>query len=115
MQRVFAHLTGLHLLIAQLLYGSGLRLMECLRLRVKDLDFEQFQVIVRDGKGQKDRVTVLPQALVEPLQRQLQHVQHVHQQDLARGYGAVFLPDALARKYPNAEREWIWQWVFPSA
>ena len=114
-QHVFAHLTGLHLLIAQLLYGSGLRLMECLRLRVKDLDFEQFQVIVRDGKGQKDRVTVLPQALVEPLQRQLQHVQHVHQQDLARGYGAVFLPDALARKYPNAEREWIWQWVFPSA
>ncbi|RME11273.1 MAG: integron integrase [Ardenticatenia bacterium] len=114
-QRVFAHLTGLHLLIAQLLYGSGLRLMECLRLRVKDLDFEQFQVIVRDGKGQKDRVTVLPQALVEPLQRQVQHVQHVHQQDLARGYGAVFLPDALARKYPNAEREWIWQWVFPSA
>lgn len=114
-QHVFAHLTGLHLLIAQLLYGSGLRLMECLRLRVKDLDFEQFQVIVRDGKGQKDRVTVLPQALVDPLRRQVQHVQHVHQQDLARGYGAVFLPDALARKYPNAEREWIWQWVFPSA
>ncbi|HEY80229.1 MAG TPA: integron integrase [Caldilineae bacterium] len=114
-QRVLAHLSGVHLLMAQLLYGSGLRLMECLRLRVKDLDFEQRQIIVRDGKGQKDRITVLPERLIEPLHQHLQQVKRLHEQDLARGYGAVYLPDALARKYPNANREWIWQWVFPSA
>lgn len=112
-QAVLRHLTSIHLLMAQLLYGSGLRLMECLRLRVKDLDFAQ-QIIVRDGKGQKDRVTVLPEMLVKPLRQHLQHVKAIHEQDLAQGRGAVYLPDALARKYPNAEREWIWQWVFPS-
>jgi len=114
-QRVLAQLSGVHLLMAQILYGSGLRLMECLRLRVRDLDFAQHQIIVRDGKGQKDRITVLPEAVVKPLQQHLQHVKRIHAQDLARGYGAVYLPDALVRKYPNAEREWIWQWVFPSA
>ena len=113
-QRVLAQLSGVHLLMAQLLYGSGLRLMECLRLRVKDLDFEQRQIIVRDGKGQKDRITVLPERLIEPLHQHLQQVKRLHEQDLAHGYGAVYLPDALARKYPNAQREWLWQWVFPS-
>ena len=113
-QHVLTQLSGVHLLMAQLLYGSGLRLMECLRPRVKDLDFEQRQVIVRDGKGQKDRITLLPETLAAPLRNHLEHVRRIHAQDLARGYGAVYLPDALARKYPNAEQEWIWQWVFPS-
>jgi integron integrase len=111
---VLRHLSGVHLLMAQLLYGSGLRLMECVRLRVKDLDFARHQIIVRDGKGHKDRVTILPTVVITPLQQHLQQVRRVHEQDLTRGYGAVHMPDALARKYPNAEREWIWQWVFPS-
>ncbi len=114
-QRVLAHLSGVHLLMAQILYGSGLRLMECLRLRVKDLDVAQRQIIVRDGKGQKDRITVLPETIVKPLQQHLQQVKRTHKEDLARGYGAVYLPNALARKYPNAEQEWGWQWVFPSS
>ena len=113
-RRVFAHLSGVHLLMAQLLYGSGLRLMECLRLRVKDVEFARHQIVVRDGKGHKDRITVLPEVIVEPLRRHLQRVQDIHKRDLARGFGAVHLPNALARKYPNAEREWAWQWVFPS-
>ena len=113
-QALFSHLSGVHLLLAQLLYGSGLRLMEALRLRVKDLDFTYYTITVRDGKGEKDRITLLPQSLVEPLQEHLEEVKRLHEQDLAQGYGAVYLPDALARKYPNAEREWGWQWVFPS-
>jgi len=88
--------------------------MECLRLRVKDLDFEQQAIIVRDGKGAEDRVTILPKSLMAPLQEHLQHVKRLHEEDLARGYGAVYLPDALERKYLNAEREWAWQYVFPS-
>ncbi len=98
----------------QVMYGSGLRLMECLRLRVKDLDFAQHQVLVRGGKGNKDRVTTLPERLVTPLQDHLQRVKALHAEDLARGYGAVELPFALDRKYPNAPREWGWQYVFPS-
>ena len=113
-QAVLRHLSGAHLLMAQLLYGSGLRLMECLRLRVKDLDFNYRTITVRDGKGKKDRITILPESLIAPLRKHLEQVKRLHEQDLARGYGAVYLPDALARKYPNAQREWVWQWVFPS-
>jgi len=113
-RRVLAQLSGTHRLMAQLLYGSGLRLMECVRLRVKDVDFAQHQIIVRDGKGMQDRVTMLPDSLVTPLQEHLQRVKRLHDEDLARGYGSVYLPFALERKYPNAHREWIWQYVFPS-
>lgn len=113
-QRVLAAMSGTNQLVAKLLYGSGLRLIECLRLRVKDIDFEQHQIIVRDGKGRKDRVTMLPNSLADPLQKHLRRVEMLHQKDLAEGYGAVYLPDALERKYPNANREWIWQYVFPS-
>lgn len=100
-------------LVVGLLYGSGLRLMEALRLRVQDLDFERRELTVRDGKGDKDRRTLLPQSQSEPLKQHLQHVRRLHQQDLAAGWGAVILPNALARKYPHADREWGWQWVFP--
>ena len=103
-----------HQLMAKLLYGSGLRLMECIRLRVKDLDFEQHQIIVRDGKGLKDRVTVLPDALIIPLKRHLRHVKLAHEDDLADGYGSVYLPNALVRKYPHADHHWVWQYVFPA-
>ena len=113
-QALLNALSGSHQLIARLLYGSGLRLMEGLRLRVKDVDFEQHQIIVRAGKGDKDRVTVLPDTLQQPLQQHLQGVKALHQKDLASGHGAVYLPYALERKYPNANREWGWQYVFPS-
>lgn len=113
-RQLLAHLSGRHCLMAQLLYGSGLRLMECLRLRVKDIDFQQQQIIVRDGKGFKDRVTLLPASLKQPLHHHLEAVRLLHQQDLNLGYGEVFLPDALARKYLNAAKEWGWQYVFPS-
>ena len=113
-KQVLSQLDGMNYLIVSLLYGSGMRLMEGLRLRVKDLDFEYRQITVRDGKGNQDRVTMLPTATIEPLKLQLQKTQQIHQQDLAMGYGAVELPNALAQKYPNAEREWKWQFVFPS-
>jgi integron integrase len=113
-KQILSHLDGVHHLSASLLYGSGLRLMECLRLRVKDVDFEYRQIIVRDGKGSKDRVTMLPGSLIEPLKSQLQKAQSLHQQDLALGYGSVELPYALERKYPNIDRTWGWQFVFPS-
>jgi len=112
---VIGFLAGTHRLMAKLLYGSGLRLMECVRLRVKDVDFAQHQIIVRDGKGMKDRVTLLPDTLVAPLQEHLRHVRLIHEQDLSQGYGAVYLPYALARKYPHANREWAWQYVFPAS
>ncbi len=112
--RVIGFMSGAHQLMAKLLYGSGLRLMECVRLRVKDVEFAQYQIIVRDGKGFKDRVTMLPASLVPFLQEHLQHVRLTHQLDLANGLGCVYLPAALARKYPNAAREWGWQYVFPS-
>jgi integron integrase len=113
-QLVLGQLEGFHRLMAQLLYGSGLRLMECVRLRVKDLDFGYHQLTVRDGKGEKDRVTILPHILVAPLQAQLRAARHLHAADLELGYGAVYLPHALERKYPNAATDWRWQYVFPA-
>jgi len=101
--------------VIQLLYGSGLRLTEGVTLRVQDLDFAHSQLIVRNGKGSKERVTMLPQMVVDPLQEHLSRVKQLHRQDLAQGHGAVMLPYALARKYPQANREWVWQFVFPSA
>jgi integron integrase len=112
--RLLGRLEGLHGLLAGLLYGSGLRLMECLRLRVKDIDFTYGQVTVRDGKGEKDRLTMLPTKLKQPLMRHLQKVKILHEEDLASGFGEVFLPYALERKYPNASRQWGWQYVFPA-
>ena len=102
-------------LIIQLLYGSGLRINECVRLRVKDLDFGYHQIYVRDTKGNKDRRTIFPETLVHPLQRQLLRSKQQHEFDLENGFGAVHLPHALERKYPYASREWIWQYVFPSS
>jgi integron integrase len=101
-------------LIASLLYGTGMRLLEALRLRVKDLGFERREVLVRDGKGGKDRITVLPENLLLPLQAQLAHARALHVRDTAQGAGEVWLPDALGLKYPGAARAWGWQWVFPS-
>ncbi len=112
---VLAQLDGTAWLMASLLYGSGLRLMECLRLRVKDVDFGQRHIIVRDGKGQKDRATLLPRALDEPLRRQVDRVRILHQQDLDDGHGRVYLPHALAEKYPVADRQFAWQYLFPAA
>jgi integron integrase len=100
--------------MAQLMYGTGLRLMECVRLRVKDVDFEALQVIVRGGKGDKDRVTTLPVSMVEALREHLARVKATHDADLQVGHGAVYLPDALRRKWPSAERDWVWQYVFPA-
>jgi integron integrase len=111
---VLARLQGPVWLVCALLYGAGLRLLEALRLRVKDIDLDRREIIVRCGKGQKDRRTVLPSALVEKLRSHLATVKAQHETDLALGAGAVVLPEALARKYPNAPREWIWQWVFPA-
>jgi len=111
--RVMARLSSEKWLVAMLLYGGGLRLLEALRLRVKDLDFERGEITVCEGKGDKDRVTMLPQAVIPPLQEHLRAVQRIHQQDLADGYGRVELPHALARKYPNANRQWRWQFAFP--
>jgi len=113
-QALFAHLTGVPRLMAGLLYGSGLRLRECLRLRVKDIDFGYRQITVHDTKGAKDRVTLLPQPLIEPLQVHIQKVRKLHEKDLANGYGSVALPGALARKYPGAATSFAWQWVFPA-
>lgn len=113
-QQILGAMSGINHLIASLLYGSGLRLMEGLRLRVKDLDFEYSQITIRDGKGQKDRRVPLPQTLVPALQEQLRKVRELHQCDLAAGFGEVVLPGALSRKYRNAARDWSWQWVFPA-
>jgi integron integrase len=114
-RRLFAHLHGTNRLMAGLLYGSGLRLMECVRLRVKDVDLGYLRVTVRDGKGGKDRITMLAVNAAKPLERHLQKVKAQHEQDLEDGFGSVYLPDALERKYPNAAREWMWQYVFPSS
>lgn len=111
---LLAHLEGTPHLIASLLYGSGLRLMEALRLRVKDINFELHELTIRQGKGAKDRITILPAALVEPLRAHLQKVRLVHQADLNSGFGKVELPYALDRKYSGAATEWAWQYVFPS-
>jgi len=112
---VLGHLDGVDKIMGSLLYGSGLRLMECLRLRIKDIDFEYKQIIVHDGKGQKDRATPLPTSLIEPLKTQMAKAKATHDQDLKEGYGAVFLPNALETKYPNANREWGWQYLFPAS
>ena len=112
---VVSRLSGTHWLIASLLYGAGLRIMEALRLRVKDVDFSRREILVRDGKGFKDRVTMLPAALAAELAEHLKRVKELHRQDLAAGGGAVYLPYALERKYPNAARDWAWQHLFPSA
>ncbi len=108
------NLEGVHRLMAELLYGAGLRLMECVRLRVKDVDFSQKHIAVRSGKGNKDRVTLLPTPLAPKLRAQFDRVRERHAMDIEAGYGSVYLPHALARKYPNAAKEWVWQYVFPA-
>jgi integron integrase len=113
-QKLIGEMAGMHKLMAQILYGGGLRLMECVQLRVKDIDFEYRQIVIRDPKGGRDRFTILPASIVEPLKEHLARVKRLHGDDLAKGYGAVHLPYAIAVKYPNAEREWGWQYVFPS-
>ena len=114
-KRLIANLSGTNKLIAQVMYGGGLRVMECMRLRVKDIDFENHQVIVRDGKGENDRFTILPDSLIPSLQLHLRYVKSLHEKDLADGHGSVYLPNALERKYKNADKDWIWQYLFPAA
>jgi integron integrase len=111
---LLSHLNGAPWLMASLLYGAGLRLLECARLRVKDVDFARLEILVRDGKGQKDRITMLPVKLKAPLATHLETVRRQHEADLLRGEGSVALPDAIARKYPSAETDWGWQWMFPA-
>jgi len=111
---VIEKMEGVYRMMAQLMYGSGLRLMECIRLRVKDLDFANRQIIVRDGKGEDDRVTMFPDVLLEPLRLHLKQVKAIHDNDLHQGFGTVYLPYALSVKYPSADREFAWQYVFPA-
>jgi integron integrase len=113
--RLLHCIDGMHWLPTCMMYGSGLRLMEAARLRVKDLDFDHRAVFVRHGKGGKDRVVTLPDELIQPLKRHLQSVRLLHERDLAAGFGDVWLPHALARKYPDAGRQWTWQYVFPAS
>jgi integron integrase len=113
-EALLSELDGAPRLVAQLLYGGGMRLNEVLNLRVKDIDFDRREITIREGKGKKDRVTMLPGAVVVPLKCHLAEVKHTHNGDLARGLGRVPLPTALNRKYPRADREWVWQWVFPA-
>ena len=113
-RRVIAATAGTHQLLVKLLYGTGLRLLECLRLRIKDIDFGLNQIVVRNGKGDKDRVTMLPASVKPQLQEHLARVRILHEKDLADGFGEVYLPEALERKYPRAAREWGWQFAFPS-
>lgn len=111
---ILSRLDGTHHLVVSLLYGTGMRILEALRLRVKDIDFARKEILIRDGKGFKDRVTMLPVLLIKPLQAHLAKVKSLHEADLAKGYGDVYLPFALAKKYPYAARDWAWQYVFPS-
>jgi integron integrase len=113
-RNLLSAMEGTHQLIAKLLYGCGLRISECLRLRVQDLDFSMNSVTVRSGKGDKDRVTTFPPTLTEQLQTHLDRVKQMHERDLQQGFGAVYLPHALNRKYKNAARDWRWQYVFPA-
>lgn len=113
-RELLLHIDGTAGLVAQLLYGTGMRLMEALRLRVKDVEFARREIIVREGKGHKDRITVLPENLIAPLQAQLAKARALHEKDLAAGVAGVNLPHALAVKYPHADKSWAWQWVFPS-
>ena len=113
-KKVIDHMTGVPRLMAILLYGGGLRLMECCRLRVKDIDCSRNEIVIRAGKGDKDRHTMLPAAIKGALSRHIEAVRHQHQENIEKGLGRVALPNALERKYPNAGREWPWQWVFPA-
>ena len=115
MKSILGILDGVEWLMAMLLYGAGLRLMECLQLRVKDIDFTSNQILVRSGKGNKDRHTMLPAAVKDVLYKHLKDVKRLHEEDLQKGLGRVVLPNALDRKYPNADKEWGWQWVFPAS
>jgi len=108
-------MTGVYRIIAQIMYGGGLRVMESLRLRVKDIDFANRQIIVRDGKGENDRITVLPDSVIEPLKLQLRQVKVIHEKDILIGHGKVYLPYPLDKKFCNAAGDWIWQYVFPSS
>ena len=112
--RVIALMSGVHQLVVKLLYGSGLRITECLRLRTQDVDPEMKALTVRSGKGDKDRITTFPEMLVQPLKEHLVRVKVIHEQDLEEGHGQVYLPHALARKYPHADKDWRWQYVFPA-
>ena len=112
---LLGELTGTHWLMGSLLYGTGMRLMECVRLRVKDVDFERGEILIRQGKGAKDRRTMLPRVLSEPLRAQLAEARRIHERDVGAGFGRVWMPDALARKFPGASREWGWQYVFPAS
>lgn len=113
-KRVLAQMQGIHLLMAKMLYGSGLRLMECIRLRVQNLDFERNLLYIRAAKGGKDRTTLFPKSIQGEMKNQLERVKHLHEEDLSQGYGEVYLPAALGRKYQNAAREFRWQYVFPA-
>jgi len=113
-KNIFSEMTGRNALIAKLLYGTGMRLMEALRLRIQDVDFEQYQIVVRSGKGNKDRITTLPETLEIALRKQMDHVRLVHKNDLEEGFGRVYLPFALDRKYPGAGLDFGWQYFFPS-
>ena len=112
--KLIGSMHGTHQLMAKLMYGCGLRVIECVRLRVKDVDFAMNQIVVRDGKGKKDRITVLPEGAKSLVEEYLVYVKRLHQSDLAKGYGGVYLPNALTRKYPNADRQWGWRYVFPA-
>jgi integron integrase len=114
-QTILSSLDGTAWLIVSLLYGSGLRVMECLRLRVADIDFARLEIFVRDTNGHKNRITLLPSSLVEPLKMHLQNVQVLHDEDLSKGFGEVWMPPELAKKYPDAGKDWQWQYVFPSS
>jgi integron integrase len=114
-RKVLLHLEGTKWIMSSLLYGAGLRVTECIRMRVKDIDFGYDQIIVRNGKGQKDRITILPEMTKEPLIKHFEKVKSIHDNDLKSGFGRVDLPFALSRKYPHADREWAWQYVFPSS
>lgn len=112
---VISNLSGVYKIVAQIMYGGGLRVIETLRLRVKDIDFANHQIIVRDGKGENDRYTILPDSIIEPLQTHLQRVKMIHEKDLKKGFGSVYMPVALERKCPNASKDWIWQYLFPAS
>lgn len=112
--RLMSRLQGTHALMARLMYGSGMRLMECVRLRIKDVDFDHHEIMIRDGKGGKDRITLLPELLIAPLHDHLQRVRTLFSDDRRKNLPGVYMPDALSKKYPNAGKEWPWQWVFPA-
>jgi integron integrase len=112
--QILSRLEGTHHLVVSMLYGTGMRILEALRLRVKDVDFARKEILIRDGKGFKDRVTMLPMSLIVPLKAHLEKVKTLHEADLMQGYGAVYMPQALGKKYPYAARDWAWQYVFPS-